>query len=80
MTDAPSPSEQCFLCGQPFRSGPQVYGGRRIPAWDIMVCNTCRSGNWDGIVPGTRPHLLPYLQSKGIAVTLNAKGWIPWPN
>jgi hypothetical protein len=69
----------CFLCKQSFQFGPHVYDGRRILEWDVMVCRTCYSGNWDGIVPETYPHLIPYLQARGVEVTLNAKGWIDWP-
>jgi hypothetical protein len=70
---------KCFLCELPFQFGPHVYNGRRIPEWDI-VCSGCYKGNWDGIVPETRPHLLPYLKSKGIDVKPNAQGWIDWPS
>lgn len=69
----------CFLCRQPFRFGPHEYRGRRIPPWDIMVCEICFQGNWDGIVPTTHPHLLEHLKVRGIKVGLNAKGWIDWP-
>jgi hypothetical protein len=69
----------CFLCSFPFQFGPHVYDGKFIPGWDVMVCDGCYRGNWDGIVPSTRPHVVPYLQSKGIEVRYNAKGWIDWP-
>src|SRR5262245_27345627 len=79
MSDTPA-MIKCFLCDMPFQFGPHVYGGRRIPEWDIMVCNGCYQGNWDGIVPARRSHLVPYLQSKGIEVKYNAQGWINWPS
>ena len=72
--------ETCFLCQQPFRFGPQVYRGRRIPGWDIMVCNDCYDFSWGGIVPSVRPHLVSHLESKGIPVNLNKNGWIDWPD
>ena len=75
-----APMAECFLCKRAFQFGEHIYAGKRIPAWDIMVCDSCYKGNWDGIVPGTRPHLVPYLQSRGIKVTYNASGWIDWPN
>jgi len=69
----------CFLCGNHFQFGPHAYHGRRIPDWDIMVCNTCYNANWDGIVPNSYPRLMPYLESLGFNVQLNKKGWIDWP-
>jgi len=78
MTDHPCLS-QCFLCRRAFPFGPGRYAGKPIRAWDIMVCDTCLNGNWDGIVPSTYPHLIEYLKSRGIAVVLNAKGWLDWP-
>jgi hypothetical protein len=71
---------KCFLCETPFQFGPHIYNGRRIPEWDMMVCRGCYQGNWDGIVPESRPRLLPYLKSKGITVKPNAQGWIDWPS
>lgn len=69
----------CFLCRRAFQCGPHRYDGRRIPAWDIMVCDTCYRGNHDGIVPETYPHLAEHLRSRAIVIETNAKGWIPWP-
>ncbi len=53
--------EKCFLCNQAFEFGPRVFGGRRIPEWDLMVCMSCHESNWDGIIPEARPTLVPYL-------------------
>jgi hypothetical protein len=70
---------ECFLCKRPFQFGEHIYDGRRVHAWDVMICNGCDKRNWDGVVPSARPHLVPFLQSKGIPVKLNAKGWIDIP-
>jgi hypothetical protein len=70
----------CFLCKRAFQFGPHIHNGKRIPEWEMMVCDGCYKGNWDGIVPGTRPHLIPYLKSRGLEVKPNAKGWIDWPS
>jgi len=70
----------CFLCHLPFQFGPHVYNGKYIAPWDMMVCDACYRGNWDGIVPQVRPHLVPYLQSKGVEIRYNANGWIDWPS
>jgi hypothetical protein len=72
--------ETCFLCQQPFRFGPQVYRGRRMPEWDVMVCSDCYDFSWDGIAPSVRPHLVSHLESKGVPVKLNKIGWIDWPD
>jgi hypothetical protein len=69
----------CFLCNRAFQFGPHIYRGRRVQAWNVMICGGCNRGNWDGVVPGVRPHLVPYLQSKGIEVRYNANGWIDIP-
>ena len=79
MSEIPYMAE-CFLCKKPFQFGPHIYNGRKIPAWDMLVCSGCYTGNWDGIVPEVRPHIIPYLQSKEIEVKLNQQGWIDWPS
>ena len=70
--------ETCFLC-QGSQFGPHAYNGRWIRAWNIVVCNGCLDGNYDGIVPGTYPHLLDYLKARGIEPQYNDQGWIRWP-
>lgn len=69
----------CFLCRRDFKFGHGSYNGKYIKPWDIMVCDGCFGGNWDGIVPSTYPHLITHLKNKGIEPRLNAKGWLPWP-
>lgn len=70
---------QCFLCKQGFQFGPHTYKGRRIPAWDIMICESCDNGNWDGVVPHTHPDLIQHLEKQGIGIRLNEKGWLDLP-
>jgi hypothetical protein len=80
MSDTPT-TTKCFLCGWSFQYGHGVYAGKPIPKWGgIMVCDRCRGSTWDGIVPGSFPHLERHLQAKGIPVKLNDKGWIDWPS
>jgi hypothetical protein len=38
-----------------------------------------RGGNHDGIVLAQYPHLVEYLNTKGIPVQLNDRGWLDWP-
>jgi hypothetical protein len=71
--------EAWFLCRQAFEFGSRAYEGRRIPAWEMMVCTSCYESNWDGIVPEAFPHLIPYLKSRGVEIKLNARGRIDWP-
>jgi len=78
MSETPHMVE-CFLCKRSFQFGPHIYVGKRIPPWGMMVCNECHRGNRDGIVPANHPHLVPYLQSRGIQVRYNVKGSIDWP-
>ena len=71
---------ECFLCKQFFRFGPSVYLGRRIPDWDIMVCDSCDIGNRDGVMPERRPHLTDHLIVRGIKYQFNRKGWLEFPS
>lgn len=78
MTEQQNMAE-CFLCQRPFPFGPRRYYGRPIEAWNIMVCDICYGANEGGIVPGTYPHLVAHLESRGVAITPNVRGWIDWP-
>jgi hypothetical protein len=69
----------CFLCGRPFKYGPNVYDGRVIPQWEITVCRTCYNSNRDGLVPQSHPRLIRHLEARGTPIKLNEKGWIDWP-
>jgi hypothetical protein len=62
-----------FLCDEPFEFGQPIYCGKRVPAWDIMVCNDCLAANHDGIVPEAYPHLAKHLEVRDLQ---NAEGWI----
>jgi hypothetical protein len=71
--------DDCFLCLRAFRVGPHLYEGRRVAAWNIMLCDSCRRSNWDGIVLDSHPRLAEHLAREGVAVSRNAKGWLPIP-
>ena len=79
MNDKSAIKFPCLLCGRSFGFGEHRYDGRRIQAWDIMVCNTCYGANWDGIVPGSYPRLDSHFKANGISPQYNAKGYIEWP-
>jgi len=70
----------CFLCKRPFEFGPLRAEGRRIHEWEIMVCRSCRIGNWDGIPPLSYPHLIEHLRAKDLEIKLNRVGRLSWPS
>jgi hypothetical protein len=78
--DKPKFMYDCLLCGTPFQFGPHRYDGKPVKAWDMMVCNGRISANYDGVVPTNHPHLIAHLEARGVKITLNAEGWIDWPN
>jgi hypothetical protein len=70
---------KCFLCEGTFQYGPGLYDGK--PAWGkLMIRNSCRKTNWDGLVVSHHPRLKEFLKTEGIPYTLNGRGWldIPW--
>jgi hypothetical protein len=74
------PMYECFLCDNPFEFGMRAYLGKRVRAWDIMVCNECLAVNHDGVVPETYPHLAVHLEVRGIQPEKDAEGCILWPS
>jgi hypothetical protein len=70
---------ECFLCDNPFEFGRRARLGKRVRAWDIMVCIECLAANHDGIVPETYPHLAVHLEVRGIQPEKDAEGCILWP-
>jgi len=70
---------RCFLCTKPFQFGPQAYHGKHIRQWAIEVCSQCYAANHDGIVSEENPRLLEHLNTMGVKVQLNDKGYIDWP-
>ena len=72
----------CFLCKRPFEFGPLRAEGRGIHEWEIIVCQSCRIGNWDGIPPLSYPHLIEHLPRPNVLhivhwlFSSNAKRWI----
>jgi hypothetical protein len=79
MRKGPHMRVHCFLCKRPFEFGPPRSEGRRIDEWNVMVCYSCRTANWDGIPPLSYPHLIDHLRWRGIDIQLNRFGRISWP-
>jgi hypothetical protein len=63
----------CFLCE---RRSPH---GRYFPAWKMTICQTCYHSNWNGVMPPTWPHLLPYLEKNGYGIEYSDAGSLRWP-
>jgi hypothetical protein len=72
---------ECFLCGREFQYGGHIYNGRRVPAWDVWLCDVCDKGNRDGIANLTyQKKVAKHLKTQGLpAPPLNDKGWVPIP-
>ena len=69
---------RCFTCGDEFQFGPNIYAGTHIRAYNITVCRTCYSANWDGWAPSYEPKILKHLEEKGLPTPeRNSKGWLP---
>lgn len=72
--------EECFLCRRDFQFGPHRYAGRSIKQWRIKLCDMCLSSNHDGVVLEQHPRLRAHLKREGVAIVLNAKGWLDIPS
>lgn len=69
---------ECFLCDRPYRAGPSIYDGRKIPAYDISVCMLCYRSNWDGFTYNDAAKIETHLKIKGLHIPQrNEKGWLP---
>ena len=68
----------CPLCHTEFQFGPHRYDGKHIPRYDMTVCHTCYSANWDGWAPHLEKFIESHLASKKIPLpSRNSKGWYP---
>ena len=56
----------CDLCRGGFQFGPHRYAGRKVVAWDVLICDTCHSMNWDGLDPHRHPELMRRLREQGV--------------
>jgi hypothetical protein len=63
----------CFLCQR------RSSHGKHFTAWSMTICQTCYHTNWDGAIPRTWPHLLPYLEENGYRIEYGESGSIRWP-
>jgi hypothetical protein len=68
----------CDVCRRGFQHGPDRYEGRSIPAYKMLVCESCWQGNWEGWTPAREPQVLEHIAKNDIPIpSRNAKGWIP---
>ncbi len=73
--------QRYFLCKQPLSvQTARPYHNKYIHQWGIEVCSTCHSANHDGIVLAQHPHLEARINTKGIKIELNERGWLDWPS
>jgi len=68
----------CFFCKRSFQCGPHRYDGRRYPAWDMNICDSCYGANWDGFLATNR--LVEHLKSRSVSFQYNDKGHILRPS
>lgn len=78
---APGTLFECFMCQRPKQCGGGIWEAHYVPSWQLLLCNSCRLANHDGIVPMS-PHgqrLVTHLQAHAISIGLNSRGWIAIP-
>ena len=69
---------KCFICDKQFQFGNHHYEGHPSPKYDIMVCNSCWQGNWDGWASQYEEKLLSHLKNNNLPEPQrNSKGWLP---
>ena len=69
---------KCDLCKRPFQFGPHRYDGKPLNHYQMNVCSTCLSSNWDGVGSFHEPIFEAHLKAKGIPLPQkNRKGWYP---
>lgn len=68
----------CCTCYKDFKFGPHEYRGRKIIAYDIMVCDSCFRGNWDGWQPHLENRVTAnLLAQKKLLPNQNSNGLLP---
>lgn len=50
-----------------------------VPAWQIMACKSCIDAGREGVVPVVHPRLVAHLETLGVPIELDERGWIRWP-
>ena len=72
-------SYPCDVCGKSLQRGPHRYEGKINKTYDILVCDSCRNGNWDGWAPHYENKIIKIIQKKGLPLpSRNEKGWLPY--
>jgi hypothetical protein len=69
----------CDLCGDEFQFGPHRYAGRKVVAWNVMICEMCDSMNHDGLDPGRHVILMRRLKEGGTPLRELQGGFIAIP-
>jgi len=78
MANSTANKATCDVCGLGVTFGPNVYDGKFIKRYNLMVCSTCYAGNWDGWGPMAEPIILRKLKAAGLPEPpRNAKRLLP---
>lgn len=68
----------CDACSSKFQFGHGLYGGQRIPTYQVTVCMNCYRSNWDGWAPHLEDAITANLRSKGLKLPKrNDRGLLP---
>lgn len=69
---------KCQLCDHSHQAGPHRWDGRKIPAYNLWVCNGCFNSNHDGWGPALEPAFVAHMVRVDIALPArNDDGWYP---
>lgn len=72
--------KNCGICGKEVRRGPHRYEGKILNRYgNILCCESCYEGNWDGWNRLDRePRLLKILEEKNLPIPeRNENGLLP---
>ena len=68
----------CFICGTSFQFGPNIYNGKQINSYNIIVCKKCYENNSDGWSPSCEEKLLIHLKEQNFELPKkNSSGLLP---
>ena len=68
----------CGLCGRTVQMGAHRYDGTWVPKYEMTMCASCFSCNWDGIGPFYEKRFEAHLMSKQIPLPpRNSAGLYP---
>lgn len=69
----------CGFCHKEFQYGPHRYAGRKIVAWNVLICETCDDMNHDGLDPHRHMKLVQRLKGEGVHLDWLDGGFLAIP-